>query len=400
MFGTVRQGKSWAVICMLVIGMTASGCASFLPSSGPSSATVDQYDSPENGSGIQLVQLNTEVARKLIDSNERFKFSYIFTDCPKGGQYIGLGDVIEVTVWETPPATLFFNPSSDLGMSSGGMGPVRFPEQQVGSDGSITIPFAGHLEVVGKTLKQVEAMISDQLRGKANEPQIVARLVKNISSTCTVVGEVKQSQVVPLTPKCERLLDVLAEAGGVKEQVNKLTVQLTRQGKVHAVPLEMVIKEQAENVVVQPGDVITVLYQTNSFTALGATGRNTEIEFEATGITLAQALARSGGVVDERADAQGVFLFRFEPLDALDWPHQPPMVTPENTVPVIYKVDLRDPATFFAAQSFPIKDKDILFVANAPSVQLRKFLNMVSSITNPALSTAGQVRTLTPSAWD
>ena len=61
--------------------------------------------------------------------------------------------------------------------------------------------------------------------------------------------------------------------------------------------------------------------------SLGSTGRNEEINFEAQGITLAQALARAGGLNDARSDARGVFIFRFEPKAALDWPRQPVATT-------------------------------------------------------------------------
>ncbi|WP_211226615.1 polysaccharide biosynthesis/export family protein [Megalodesulfovibrio gigas] len=348
---------------------------------------------------MQLIEVTQSVARRLLENQQRFLFSSIFTECPKGGQYIGPGDVVQVSVWETPPGALFSVVDSVSGVSSAT--PMLFPEQQVNNDGVISVPFAGRIPVSGLSLTQVEQEIYNRLNGKANEPQVMVRLVKNTSSTVTVVGEVSTSRVVPLTPKCERLLDVLAEAGGVKHPVGKLMLQLTRAGKVHSVPLEIVIKDQSENLIVEPGDVVTVLHRPNSFMVLGAAGSNDEVEFEATGITLTQALARAGGVNPNQADAKGVFLFRFEPLDALDWPEPPTVVTPENTVPVVFKMDLTDPATFFAAQSFPIKDKDVIFVSTAPSVQLAKFLNLIASVTSPALSSTSQVRTLTRSgSWD
>ena len=93
----------------------------------------------------------------------------------------------------------------------------------------------------------------------------------------------------------------------------------------------------------QAGDVVTALFQPLSFTVLGATGKNEEINFEAQGITLAQALARAGGLQDSRSDAKGVFIFRFEPANALKWPKQPAATTPEGKVPVIYRIDLKNP---------------------------------------------------------
>jgi len=181
---------------------------------------------------------------------------------------------------------------------------------------------------------------------------------------------------MPLTARGERLLDALAAAGGVRQPVGKMTLQVTRGDQVQALALDTIIRDPKQNIVLQPGDVITALFQPLSFTLLGATGKNEELNFEAQGITLAQALARAGGLQDWRADARGVFIFRFEEPKALDLPEQR-MTTPEGKVPVIYQVNLKDPATFFVAQSFPVHNKDVLYVSNAPGAELQKFLGII-----------------------
>ena len=72
-------------------------------------------------------------------------------------------------------------------------------------------------------------------------------------------------------------------------------IQLSRGDRVAAMPLEAVIRDSQQNVVIQPNDVVTAYFQPYSFTAMGATGSNSELPFEATGINLAQALGRVGG---------------------------------------------------------------------------------------------------------
>jgi polysaccharide export outer membrane protein len=133
--------------------------------------------------------------------------------------------------------------------------------------------------------------------------------------------------------------------------------------------------------------VITALFQPLSFTALGATGKNEEIPFEAQGITLAQALGRAGGLLDNRSNPQGIFLFRLEAEGALDWPRKPAATTPDGLVPVVYRIDLKDPASYFVMQGFPVLNKDVLYVSNAPAAELQKFLNVVFTIAYPVIST-------------
>jgi polysaccharide export outer membrane protein len=138
----------------------------------------------------------------------------------------------------------------------------------------------------------------------------------------------------------------------------------------------------------QPGDVVTVMHTPFSFTAMGATGNNQEVRFEGPYITLAQALARSGGLSSSQANIRGVFVFRFEAPGAVDWPSRPVIRTPGGRVRVIYCLDLSKPEGFFAAKSFPVCDGDFVYAAHAPGVGLKNMLSLVGSITSPTLSGA------------
>jgi polysaccharide export outer membrane protein len=169
-------------------------------------------------------------------------------------------------------------------------------------------------------------------------------------------------------------------------------IQLSRGDRVASMPLEAVIQDPRQNVVIQPDDVVTVYFQPYSFTAMGATGSNNEHPFEATGITLSQALGRIGGLRDDRADIRGVFLFRLEDPAKLG-SQLPPnaRLTPDGKLPIIYRLDLKDPGSFFVAQSFPMRNRDVLYVSNAPLADVQKFMNLVSSATFSAIGVANAV---------
>jgi polysaccharide export outer membrane protein len=335
---------------------------------------------------VQIVEVTDAVARRLLALRQQRLFSETLGSAPVAAPPIGPGDVIEVSIWEAPPATLFGGGALDPRAPSTARA-TTLPEQMVDREGFVSVPFVGRVAVAGRLAPAVEAEVAARLRGKANQPEVLVRVTRNASATVTVVGEVVNSLRMPLTASGERLLDALAAAGGARQAVSKVTLQVTRGEQFHALPLEQVIRDPRQNVALRPGDVVTALFQPLSFTALGATGRNEEISFEAQGITLAQALARAGGLQDQRSNPQGVFIFRYEPYGALDWPRQPVASTPEGMVPVVYRVDLRDPASYFVMQSFPVSHKDVLFVSNAPAAELQKFLNLVFSVVYPVLST-------------
>ena len=362
-----------------------SGC-SYMPTIGPSAVAIQEAAAQPGTAAAQIVDVDDRVARRLL-SQRGFKLFSDSLGSQRGpASSIGAGDTLEVNIWEAPPATLFGGGVVDPRTPSSARS-TTFPEQTVDANGYISVPFAGRIRAAGLSPQAVEAEVVKRLLGKANQPEVLVRITRNASSTVTVVGEFASSVRMPLTASGERLLDAVAAAGGVRQPVSKMTLQVTRGAGFHVMPLDLVIRDPRQNVPLMAGDVITALFQPLSFTALGATGKNEEINFEAQGITLAQALARAGGLIDSRSSPQGVFIFRLEPQGALDWPRTPVATTPDGLVPVVYRVDLRNPNSFFVMQSFPISNKDVLYVSNAPAAELQKFLNLVFSVAYPVLTT-------------
>lgn len=392
----IRSGLSNRVIrlgaCILLVSLSA--CSS-LGSSGPATATVSNATGTPVGSGvIQVLDVTEAVARQAAIDSRGLLFSEALGDLPPEAQVVGRGDVLEVSIWEAPPAVLFGSnatfgaaSSSSVLASSAGVGQrTSLPEMMVDSDGMIRVPFAGSIQASGRTPREIERQIASRLSGKAHDPQVAVRLITNSNATVTVVGDVSSNTRVPLTPRGERLLDIIASAGGVKEPIGKMTVQITRGDQVTSLPLQTVIRDPAQNIRLRAGDIVTALFQPYSFTSLGATGTSAEVPFEGTGLSLSQALGRVGGLKGDQADIRGVFIFRLENPAALD-----PAIaatarrTADGRVPVIYRVNMRDPASFFIAQTFPIKNKDVLYVSTAPLSDFARFMGIASSMAFTAI---------------
>ncbi|MGT0247061.1 polysaccharide biosynthesis/export family protein [Burkholderia pyrrocinia] len=380
----VRVNAFWVSI----VGAVAllAGCAGAIPTSGPSRAQIDDAAQVPNATGIQVVDVTDDVVRKLLVERTHADFSAALGNGTVFQRQLGIGDTIEVSIWEAPPATLFAAAQADAKTGASGAHATVLPDQMIDGDGNVSVPFIGLVRAAGRTPTQLQREIMGRLKYMAHDPQVLVKLSRNVTSYVTVVGDVANSNRMQLTARGERVLDALASAGGVRQAIDKITIQVTRGDKVVSLPLETVIRDPRQNVPLHAGDVVTALFQPYSFTSLGATGKNQEFNFEAQGITLAQALARAGGLQDSRSDPRGVFIFRLEDANALQWPNVPVRTTADGKVPVVYRVNLKDPNSFFVAQSFMIDNKDLLYVSNAPVTEIQKVLNLVFSVAYPVVT--------------
>ena len=355
---------------------------------GPSMSRIKAAGTGHKKAAL-LVNIESELVTRLREIEKPKGFAGTFGEGQPYGTTIVPGDVLQIAIFESPPALLFGSANTLSQGAGSGQRNMLLPEVEVDSIGMISVPFAGIMNVRGKSPHRVAMEIVERLRGKAHQPQAVVT-VRDAASVVTVVGQVKSSTRMPLTFKGERILDAVAAAGGASEPVDKVSLQITREGRSAVMPLDEMIASPAENIFLQAGDVVTVSYQPKSFTVLGATGRNDEIKFEARGISLAQALGRIGGLRDDRANPGGMFIFRLEDKNAFDLAHPSAdasrFVDSDGKIPVIYRANLRDPATFFSAQHFQMRDGDVVFVTNALVADLQKFINIIGAAIYPVVT--------------
>ena len=82
------------------------GCATppdWLPSSGPSRKQVEQPVQRAD-SLVRLIDVDDAVARRLLESAQQQRFSQLLASSGARGYAVGPGDVLEVSIWEAPPA--------------------------------------------------------------------------------------------------------------------------------------------------------------------------------------------------------------------------------------------------------------------------------------------------------
>ena len=78
---------------------------------------------------------------------------------PPRGIMLGVGDVVRITIFETPGGLFVPN---DAGARPGNF--VTLPNQMVDSNGNITVPYAGTIRAAGRTPSEVQQAVIQALR--------------------------------------------------------------------------------------------------------------------------------------------------------------------------------------------------------------------------------------------
>nr|WP_244475352.1 polysaccharide biosynthesis/export family protein [Rhizobium sp. Leaf311] len=293
---------------------------------------------------------------------------------------LGAGDVVQVAIFESQSGGLFI--PSDAGSRPGNF--VSLPQQTIDHSGNVSVPYAGRIRAVGRSVEAVQQEIEDRLASRAIEPQVVITKISSRSAQAAVLGDVRQPAKIELTEAGERILDVISEAGGLSAPGIETRVTLQRGGRSATVQYDHLVATPSENIYVAPGDTILVDRERRTYSAFGASGLNGRFDFEESKLSFGEALAKAGGVLDSRADPAQVFLYRVVPKDTLAKMGVNVSRFKSETVPVVFRANMRDPSTLFAIQKFPMQDKDIIYITNADSVELLKFLNIVNSVSSTA----------------
>jgi polysaccharide export outer membrane protein len=357
-----------------------SGCGSFFPSAGPNSVAIDLAVS-EVGVQYWPVTLNPGVI-KVLSEYGPLAISATFRDKrPPPEIKFGIGDVVDVSVFEAAAGGLFI--PIEAGVRPGNF--VTLPSQPIDTAGNITVPYAGAIKTAGRTPSQVEQDIIDKIKNRAIEPQVIVSLHTQNTSLISVLGEVNTPNRFPAQPAGEHILDAITRAGGIKQQGFESWVVLERRGRRAGVPFGALIYEPDNNIWIWPGDTVYVYREPQTFIAFGASGQQGQFAFNNWRVSLAEGVGIAGGLLDVAANPASVYLYRREPRALAERLGVNVSKFEGPTIPIIYNVNFRDPGGYFLATKMQMYNKDIIFAANAESVEITKFLQFVN---NAAVTTS------------
>jgi polysaccharide biosynthesis/export protein len=382
---------------LAIIAAAVLPACSLLPGTGPKSDAVENNATAGVRSSAALSYALVDVSADTIgflSQPNLITFQGEFPDKrAKPNQVVGVGDVLNISIFEAAPGGLF-TPGQAAGARPGNF--VDLPAQAVDQKGSIYVPYAGEIPAAARTIPDIQQAIVARLRNRAIEPQVVVSLNQQHSSVVSVLGDVNTPGVLALNSVGERLMALIARAGGPKFEAIESYVTLQRDGKRVKVLLSRVVHDPRENIFIRPNDVIFLTRESPTFTALGALnqnvfGFNSEIPFDVEALTLAQAMGKAGGLNDNQSDPSELYVYRYEDRRFLEKMGIDTTKFTLDRVPTIYHVNLRDPAGMLLASAFQMKIKDVMYVANAKVVDYYKLLLLINNTAATTSNTANAV---------
>jgi polysaccharide export outer membrane protein len=362
--------------------MLASGCST-LPSSGPTGTEiVHAAKSPNAQFPFQLVEVTDAAALPPATSIPPLTLP---STPPQPTDLLGPGDVLDITVYEAGIA--LFSGSGVPTAGSGGAvtfdpasSAQHLPAVRVDDEGFIRVPFVGEVRAAGRTAPELAAVIQNGLRGMSQDPQVLVAVPQSITNSVILAGEVTRPGRLVLTTNRESLIDAIALAGGYRGDAKDIVARVQRQGGAFEVRLSDLLDHPGRDFRVEPGDRITIINRPQTFSVLGAPNRSEEITFPRGTVSLAEAVALSGGPNPSAGDAAAVFVFRYVPqADGTD-------------APTVYHLNMMRPGAYLLSQKFMIHDHDVLYIGNARANQLTKFVQLLSQLFIPVTTVRATVR--------
>ena len=379
------SGRIIGITVLTTMVLTLGACAN-MPGSGPFQRHI-HAGHPFDPDGLPYALVPVTPAILGVLSQTSLRLDSAFTDSrPPRDIRFGVGDTLGVTIFESAAGGLFI--PSEASVRPGNF--IELPNQLVDNAGNITVPYAGPIRALGRTPQEVQNEIVEKLKARAIEPQAVVTLITQQTSLISVLGDVNTPSRFPGNHAGERILDAITRAGGPKSQGYDTWVMLDRNGERGIAPFGALVYEPSNNIWAHPGDTLYLYREPQTFVVVGATRAiptgvpgtgQAQLDFNAWRVSLAEAIAKAGGLRDEQADPRSVFLYRGETREVAERLGIDTSRFNTPIIPVIYNLNLRDPSGFFLATKFEVRNKDFIYIANAPSIETSKVLNHIRLIT-------------------
>ncbi|MWQ56984.1 polysaccharide export protein [Glaesserella parasuis] len=350
------------------IALSLSGCATVYPTTqSPINSNVKvRGEKVDIAKAVDAYLITPSLVKQLAPRVSVAKVNARLEQQLKSYQYkIGVGDVLNVTVWDHP----------ELTTPAGAYRSAAESGNQVHANGTIFYPYVGQLNVVGLTVNQVRDKLAKALSAYVTDPQIEVTIASYQSKKAYITGEIKNPGQQFLTNIPLTLLDAVNKAGGLSDNADWHNVTITRHGKEEKVSLAELIQfgNLTQNRLLSDGDVVHIpRNDANKVFIVGEVSKPQMLKITHYGMTLTEAIAQSGGIDKLSADATGIFVIRGQrDVNKSTVSNEAEKI---DKIADIYQLDLTNATSYVLGTEFYLKPYDIVYVTTAPATRWNRVI--------------------------
>ena len=357
-YAMLKYSKKLIVSFSLLI---LSGC-SMIPGSHLEGIDVEPETSTleQDLSNVNISIIDSALIARLKDSQQAYaQAKKHFPVITEGYDYVlGIGDVLSIGVWDHPELTI----------PAAVQRTAEFDGFRIQADGTITYAYAANIPAAGKTIRQLHQVLVAKLSQVIEKPQLDLKVVSFRSQKTYVTGEVNKPGVFAITEIPLTLIDAINKAGGLSERADWRTVSFTRNNQTEIIRLDDFYTKGdiSQNRLLKHGDIIHVNRTDNQKVfVLGDVKKAGSIEINRYGLSLAEALSDVGGLNEQTANANGVFVLRKRPVNE------------EGIIADVYQLHAQNVIALVLADQFQLQPRDIVYVTTAPIARWNRLISQL-----------------------
>lgn len=287
---------------------------------------------------------------------------------------VGPGDSLYITVWDHPELTTpasaasASTSTSNLAPTLGANVPVNDANARiVRADGTFFYPYIGQVNADGKTLEALRSEVSKRLAKYVDTPQVDVAVLRYGSQKVFLSGAFQRSTPVAITAVPLKLADAIGQGGISALEADLSSLQLIRDGVRYSLNLDKLglHGQSLDRINLKNGDSLYMPYRDRrNVYVLGEVTTQRAIPFRTDGISIAEALATVGGIRQETAKPQSVYVIR-------GYGEGPEMKT------TVYSMNANSPTALALADRFKLRSGDTVYVGPAQVTRWNRFLSQL-----------------------